>query len=267
MSSGWYYVKNKDRVGPVDDSELRSLFNSGEINLKSYVWKKGFENWEFLESISELKHTYSADKNNSAHDEILDAVDDVPPNVRKKIDWTTLDHDKKCIFVKIGTDRGEEERTLGPFSINHLREFYSDSRVNAMTLIFMMGMEDWIYLGEIESFENIFSTLPPKIEEKEKRKDDRKPFIARIFFHDNSDVFEGVCRDISVGGLQVLVSAFPGKLGESISINVHPENSEHGFVASGEIVRVLQGGQGFSLRFKDLTNSSMNAITRYIDAN
>ena len=64
-----------------------------------------------------------------------------------------------------------------------------------------------------------------------------------MFFANNDQLFEGVCRDISIGGMQVLVDHFPAQVGERISLNVHPENSEHHFVADGEIVRkVLHDG-------------------------
>jgi hypothetical protein len=40
----------------------------------------------------------------------------------------------------------------------------------------------------------------------------RKPFIARIFFNNDKKFFEGICRDISVGGMQVLVDGFNGNM-------------------------------------------------------
>lgn len=64
--------------------------------------------------------------------------------------------------------------------------------------------------------------------------------------------------------MQVLVSDFIAKAHDVISLNVHPENSEYGFVASGEIVRMLEGGQGFSIRFRDLTLDARESIEKYI---
>ena len=75
-----------------------------------------------------------------------------------------------------------------------------------------------------------------------------------------------LCRDISVGGLQVLVSSFPGNIGDDVTMNVHPDNSDYNFVASGKIVRLLEGGQGFSLRFLDLSPEAEQSIRTYINA-
>ena len=68
-------------------------------------------------------------------------------------------------------------------------------------------------------------------------------------------------------GMQVLVSDFPAKQGDRITLNVHPENSQSGFVASGKITRLLNGGQGFSLRFIGLSPEAQKAITSYIQKN
>ena len=88
-----------------------------------------------------------------------------------------------------------------------------------------------------------------------------------MFFHNESVVYEGICRDISVGGLQVLVDGFPGNIGDEISLNVHPENTDYNFVASGKVVRILEGDQGFSLRFIQLSDEATNAIEDYLSKN
>ena len=87
---------------------------------------------------------------------------------------------------------------------------------------------------------------------------------ASIFVQQQNQVFEGICRDLSIGGMQVLLDGFPGKVAQNISINVHPDNSDHHFVASGEIVRILEGNQGFSFRFINLNSEAMDAIRSYI---
>ena len=87
-----------------------------------------------------------------------------------------------------------------------------------------------------------------------------------MYIENKKEVFVGICRDISVGGMQVLVDHFPGRVGEKIAINVHPENTEYNFVADGKIVRSLDGGQGFSFRFMNLSSESQNAIQRYLDS-
>ena len=89
-------------------------------------------------------------------------------------------------------------------------------------------------------------------------------YYSLVINVNNKKVFEGICRDVSVGGMQVLIDQFPGKAGEKISINVHPENSDYHFVASGQIVRLLEGNNGFSFRFQQLSDEAKKAIEKYV---
>ena len=131
-------------------------------------------------------------------------------------------------------------------------------------LFFLRGMSDWKVLADFIDYSEVFEGLPPVIEEEERRRGLRKPFIARMFFEADQRVYVGICRDVSIGGMQVLVDQAPAPIGEKISINVHPENTEHHFVADGEVVRHLDGGQGFSFRFKELSTDAKQAIQKYI---
>ena len=78
------------------------------------------------------------------------------------------------------------------------------------------------------------------------------------------EVFEGICRDISNGGMQVLVSGF-GE-GERISINVHPDNTDYHFVADVDC-KMDKGNIGFLFRFINLSEDAIKAIGNYIEAN
>ena len=112
-----------------------------------------------------------------------------------------------------------------------------------------------------------FEELPPVMSDAEKRSFERKPIIARLFVTDREEVYEGICRDISSGGMQVLLADYPGTVGDEISINVHPENTEYHFVASGKIVRFLDADMGFSFEFSELSEDAMNAIKSFLENN
>jgi hypothetical protein len=251
----WYYVEGKDKIGPIEEQELRKLYSSGILHDKSYVWKKGFDNWKIIGEVDELADLGS----------LSSSLEEVPDFVVGQFDWDKLDFDDKIFTVKIGRDRGlSEDIEYGPYSLNIIKKLLDEKRVTPKTFIFAPGMENWIFIADIPIYEQVFATLPPTITDEERRKATRKPFVARIFFHNNEKFFDGVCRDISIGGMQVLVSNYSVKPKDVISLNVHPENSEYGFVASGEVVRLLDGGQGFSIRFKNLSDKSRQSIEKYI---
>lgn len=271
MSDVWYYVQGSERVGPVERSELDQLFANGVINADSYVWKKGFDNWKVLNSVEELSDLLNVGIGSEEVEDIppmdegfMEEEEEMPERI-EGIDLSQIgDHDKK-FTIKVGIDRGGVEAEYGPFSIAQLKKAYEQKRINEKTYIFTPGMENWIFLGDFELYEKVTGDMPPEINPEERRRAVRKPFIAKMFFHDNSSVYEGICRDISVGGLQILVAGFPAEVGEKVSMNVHPDNSEHCFTASGVVVRKLEGDSGFSLRFDELSDDARAAIHSYIN--
>ncbi|MGB0453812.1 MAG: GYF domain-containing protein [Bacteriovoracaceae bacterium] len=272
----WYYVQGKDRVGPVDEGELSALLSSGTLNEESYVWCKGYEDWQKLHSISELAHllTDSGSEEEVKEEEIQqpDIVEEEVenfPNIieRQSLDWESITQTDRKFHIKIGKDRGlNEETEYGPYSLIQLKKMYDEGRINAKTYLFAESMENWSFLADIPVFEEIFNELPPVISEQERRSSVRKPFIARLLFHDGKEVYEGICRDISVGGLQVLASGLPCTVGDTVKLNVHPDNSGQCFTAEGEVVRRLDGDQGFSIRFNNLALEAKELIDSYVKA-
>ena len=126
-----------------------------------------------------------------------------------------------------------------------------------------MNMKHWAPVGIFEDFETLFM-VKTTVSDDDRRQFQRKPFVARMLYANKNEVFEGLCRDLSVGGMQVLMDHFPGGTGEQISLNVHPENSEHHFVADGKVVRILEGKKGFSFRFINLSEEAKSSIENYI---
>ncbi len=257
MTATWYYVQNNDRQGPVTEDALKKLLHDGPLTDQSYIWRKGFDNWKKAGEVDEFKSVFTPASVN----------DDIPvlaPEMISSLDWHAISYTEKLFMIKIGADRGARETEYGPFSLEMLKRLYDEKRINGKTYIFAKGLKNWIFIADIPIYESLFAELPPQIEEKERRKNNRKPFVAKLFFHDNTQVFEGICRDISIGGMQVLVAGTPVKMGEVISLNVHPDNTDYNFVAKGKVVRLLDGDQGFSLRFETLTAEAQKAIQTYI---
>ena len=46
MGSGWYYVENDTRTGPVERSEIERLVSRGSITAHTLVWREGMDGWE-----------------------------------------------------------------------------------------------------------------------------------------------------------------------------------------------------------------------------
>jgi hypothetical protein len=54
MAAEWYYAKNKQRVGPVTETQLQELVRSGELGPADMVWKQGMAKWQPAGSVDGL---------------------------------------------------------------------------------------------------------------------------------------------------------------------------------------------------------------------
>ena len=256
MSVDWYFVEGEKRVGPVKEEDLVKKIKDGELSQDNFVWKKGFDNWKKLKDVNELS-------------DIGDESSEIPTIVKssnkRDINWDLIKENEKVFLIKIGIDRGGQEVEYGPYSLNILKKAALEGRINGKTLLFVSGMNSWEFISDLPIYDYIFDDKKEDLSGDDRRKNKRKPFVARMFYHNDSIVYEGICRDISVGGLQVLVDGFPGEIGDDISLNVHPENTDFSFVAGGKIVRILDGDQGFSLRFIDLSDEAKDSIEAYLE--
>lgn len=252
MIDNWYYVQNGNRQGPVAVEVIEAMIAKQELGLQDYVWKKGFENWKKIKDIPELQVRSTP------------TTPPMPEIPETPLLLSNLSAEDRCIFIRIGSDRGVEFSDYGPFSVKQLQQLYKENRVNGKTFVYIKGMKDFKILGDFKDYQQVFEDMPPVIKDSDRRSNQRKPFVARMFVQNNKNVYEGICRDISTGGMQVLMDEFKGKAGDNISINVHPENSSYHFTASGVVVRVLEGNSGFSFRFDKLSDEARNSIEKYI---
>ena len=151
MSEKWYYVENGKRVGPIEHEELINLITNKSLNGTDYVWKQGFENWTQIDKVDELN---------------LPAVieDEVPT-----FNLTTLDHNDKIVFLKIGKDRGVKEVEYGPFNLLTLKKLYKENRINGKTFVYTKFLSEWRMLAELDGFEEVFEEIPPAISDEDKR--------------------------------------------------------------------------------------------------
>jgi hypothetical protein len=261
MADNWYYVQKGNRHGPVAQEVLESMVSNQELSPDDFIWKKGFDNWKKIRDVSELN--IKSKPNYPSEPEIPVS----PPTMKNDFSLKDLAPDERAIYIRIGNDRGGASSDYGPFSIQQLKQLFKENRVNGKTFMYTRGMRDWKLLGELPEYQVLFQELPPVIKEDDKRTSQRKPFIARLFIQNNKKVFEGICRDISIGGMQVLIDDFKGLSGDKITINVHPENSDYHFTASGVVVRILEGQSGFSFRFQGLSEEAKKSIERYVQEN
>lgn len=52
MNTQWYYVSAGQQQGPVDEEQMRRMFQGGQIVANTMVWCEGMANWQPLSSSS-----------------------------------------------------------------------------------------------------------------------------------------------------------------------------------------------------------------------
>lgn len=57
--SEWYYGKDGQQYGPVDEATLKARAATGEIAFSDLIWKEGMEKWLPMSQIPELSETTS----------------------------------------------------------------------------------------------------------------------------------------------------------------------------------------------------------------
>ena len=133
-----------------------------------------------------------------------------------------------------------------------------------MTQIFAPGMEGWVYIGEVDYLKPLLGETEGDFIER--RKSSRCPISARVFMANDERFFQGVCRDISIGGAQVLVANFDGEVGDIVNLNMHFEDGSFAFSASGKVTRILDRVGGFAMRYVDLSPHAISMINEYVES-
>ena len=54
-------------------------------------------------------------------------------------DWDTVLENDQIFILKIGEDRGQEEREFGPFSVDMIRKLIRENRINQKMLVIYIG--------------------------------------------------------------------------------------------------------------------------------
>lgn len=138
----WYYVVGSERVGPVSVDALKALFMGGEINTETYIWRKGFQNWERMKDVTEINF------NEAAAAVELEIEEENSPEVNFSFNWNSVRENDETFFIKIGKDRKnlEQSDVFGPYSLVELKEALKEKRINLQTLVFAPGMGAWTKL-------------------------------------------------------------------------------------------------------------------------
>lgn len=276
-----FFLAFSDRAtGPHTAQEIYEAIRGGKITALNFVWCESWSDWM---RICEAKE-FAALLPSKPSPKTLESI---KAKLRLKVvpskSQAETDNKKYYLFFN--------QSQFGPFSKKEVLAVIESGKVSDQDYLWTPGWKNWERLSEIGEFSKYLEPVPLEEDFKsigkastnrqtnkqyEKRYAPRKPLVARLFLHNDEEVILAVCRDISIGGMQVLTDKVPGEPGTKLKLNVSPASSAdadpkkvskavNAFVAEGEIVRVLEDGRGFSFRFTKISVEAKKAIKSYIE--
>lgn len=250
----WFYAVGENYRGPFKGEEIYQKLQSKELSWIDYIYREAEGQWMRVADHPAFKSLQPSPPKPKPV-----AAPPPPPARQPEIRWFLFQNDTQT----------------GPYNAQELIRLKSAGQIQANAFVWQDQYTEWKPFNDIGELQApAASTGAPKApapaaapsKPVDKRAAPRKPLLAQIYLTNQSDLVTGVCRDISVGGMQVLTDKVPGQVGTTIQLNVAPpaDSGLKPFVAEGVIVRILEDRRGFSFRFTQISNDAKKSIESYI---
>lgn len=255
----YFLVMGGKAVGPLTAQDISERVSSGQCSLLSYIWCEDWDDWKHVYKANDFESLIPAKPEKSSIQKLKQRLEE--KKKKKSVLHPPLLDDNQWFLHSGGTQ-------FGPLSTAEVKQAIEDQKIDSRSHIWTEGWPKWKSVTDAKEFASFLKqspSVPPPLKSSERRTSPRRPLVAKLFLHNEKEVVVAVCRDISIGGMQVLTDHVPGEVGTKLKLNVSPSGSNvKGFVAEGEIVRVLEDGRGFSFRFLKIASDAKKAIETYL---
>jgi hypothetical protein len=258
-----FFISVDDKFrGPFKASEVYEKLQSKELSWIDYIYREKEGAWLRIADHETFKSLQAEPPKPKP---MMPPKVAAPPPPPKKVE----DDIKWFLF--------QNDTQTGPYPTTELSRLIGAGQILATAYVWHDKFTDWKPYQEVTELSARSSGAPSApqpahvqapvaAKAQERRAGPRKPLVAEIYLTNLSELMTGICRDISIGGMQVLTDKIPGEVGKQIRLNISPPATSglKPFVAEGVIVRVLEDHRGFSFRFSTLTPEAKAAIESYI---
>ncbi len=263
----WYVAQQGRLRGPISGKEIAYWITANGVSVGNYIWTSGQANWQRIYEIPDFAALLPSEPSAKLKAEASRLVMGASGEVKARLSTGST-----------GGGAGGTNRTwyvytnsaqYGPFEPTEVEMMIDAGRVTNNSYLWKKGMPNWVGAATVTGFkiplpEKSTATSAPESSVKEQRNAPRKPFEVKILMTDGKEVGWALCRDVSIGGMQVLMDHSPGQVGTVLKLNVSASDSIPAFTCEGTIVRILEDGRGFSFRFNNLPNDACQAIEQYV---
>jgi hypothetical protein len=276
----WYLALGDRWVGPLTVGDVFDKVLSHEISWAHFVWTPGQADWKRICDVKAFQAGVPGQPGKGIQSEVKAAV--AGPTVKKSERAAPRTRAKEAPPEGRVWFLYYNDTQFGPFDVSEIDRYLRVGKLHGRVHAWKDGMQDWERLERLAPFEKSVEASkaaraakkggekekerePARKAPAEQREAPRRPLVARLLMANDETVITAVCRDISVGGMQVLTDRVPGTRGTRLKLNVSGQGVPP-FVAEGVIVRILEDGRGFSFRFDRLSDPSRKSIEAYVAA-
>ena len=249
----WYLAVGDRHIGPFSAADIYQKILAQEISWAHYIWRKGEAQWQRICDVTTFKVAVP-----NAPGPIPKPESAIPAKGGKK-SAARSEHTRNHSMRPPGPEERTwflyyNQTQFGPFSQDEVNRLILVGRVHGRVHAWKNGLPNWERLERLADFKTVLKSaaeLPdlhrtrtieldaslaaqtegqgaevdvleePSIRlNRDKRSALRAPLVAKILMTDEKGVTVGLCRDISIGGMQVLTDRIPGKVGARIRLNV-----------------------------------------------
>jgi hypothetical protein len=251
----WFVAVGEKYRGPFKASEVYQKLQDKEVSWIDHCFREKEGQWIRI-----------------ADHEVFKAHQPAPPKPKPTMAPPPIpkveDHVKWFLF--------QNENQTGPYGSTELKRLAASGQILEGAYVWQEKYTEWKLVSEVAELREPRSAgappLPRTAEKSlselkpEKRSVPRKPLLAQVYVTNQAELATGICRDISIGGMQLLTDKIPGEVGSSIHLNVTPpkDSGLKPFVAEGVIVRILEDKRGFAFRFTQISADAKKSIESYI---
>lgn len=267
----WFVAVDDSWLGPLSASDVYEKINNQELTWAHYIWKEGQSEWKRICDVKTFHVAVPHQPPKSVQQKIKTAMKPVIKQGSRRVGAGAPQLSKAQTAKDKVWFLYYNDTQYGPFSQGEIGRFLNVGKIHGKVYVWRGGMDNWKRLSEVSPFSEMVGETRGTIggAKSDQRTTPRRPLVAKILLANDDSVTLAVCRDISIGGMQVLTDKVPGKVGSKIKLNVSPAGGAgrmEPFVAEGLIVRILEDGRGFSFRFDRLTENARRSIQKYIES-